>query len=119
MQSAWGDGPAYAACFAEDGDLLNRFGELFRGRAAIEAQMLRFFSGPAGRARQSMRLMDSRFVCADVVIMHVQSHVDFPPDGPAPEADNRQTMVLTLENGDWKMAAFQNTTISAPPVRPH
>lgn len=118
MRDAWGNATAYAACFTEDGDLLNRFGEVFHGRPAIEAQMRRFFATPAGRSAQSMEVIHSRFVTPDVVLMHVESRVVFPPDGPVPEAHNRQTMILRSEGDTWKVTAFQNTSVTPVPGPP-
>ena len=50
---------------------------------------------------------------ADVAVVHVSAHLKSAQGAGAQEADAVITLVMTKENGAWKIAAFQNTSVAA------
>ena len=58
------------------------------------------------------RVEDVRFLGPDVALMHaVGSTVMRGKSEPSPERDSVQTLVATKEDGEWRLAAFQNTRV--------
>jgi hypothetical protein len=53
-----------------------------------------------------------RFLSPDVAVMHaVGSTVMRGKDEPSPERDSIQTLVAVRQDGQWRLAAFQNTRV--------
>ena len=56
------------------------------------------------------RVKDVRFLSPDVALMHaVGSTVMRGKSEPSPERDSIQTLVAVRRDGQWRLAAFQNT----------
>jgi uncharacterized protein (TIGR02246 family) len=111
LQSAWnaGDGPGFAAAFAEDADFVNIRGEHHKGRAAIsaghEAILRTVYAGSSYRSV----LEAARLVATGVALVHVQAILDVPEGPLAGRHQARYSMVLTRTSGSWEIAAFHNT----------
>lgn len=105
-----GSGDAFAAPFAEDADFVGFDGTYFKGRQEIASfhKMLfeRILVGTRliGKVR-SVRLLtpEVALMCAvGGTVMQGQSDLD-------PDRNSVQTLVAIKREGDWKLAAFQNS----------
>jgi uncharacterized protein (TIGR02246 family) len=114
MMDAWNKGSdeAYAAPFAEDGDLIGFDGTHFKGRQEIAPFHQRLFETHLKGTRLVGQVTSVRFLSLDVALMHaVGGTVMRGKSGPSPERDSIQTLVATKRGGEWLLAAFQNTRI--------
>jgi uncharacterized protein (TIGR02246 family) len=114
MMDAWNKGSdeAYAAPFAEDGDLIGFDGTHFKGRREIAPFHQRLFETHLKGTRLVGQVTSVRFLSLDVALMHaVGGTVMRGKSGPSPERDSIQTLVATKRGGEWLLAAFQNTRI--------
>ena len=107
-----GSGAAFAAPFAEDGDLVAFDGTHFEGREEISSFHQELFDRWMKGTRLVGEVTDVRFVGPDVAVVHaVGSTVMRGKTEPSPERDSIQTLVATREGDGWRLAAFQNTRI--------
>ena len=107
-----GSGAAFAAVFAEDGDLVAFDGTHFRGRREIAPFQQQLFDKWLKGSRLVGRVTDVRFLSPDVAVLHaVGGTVLRGKTEPAPERDSIQTLVATRQQGAWRLAAFQNTRL--------
>jgi uncharacterized protein (TIGR02246 family) len=114
LMDAWntGSGEAYAAPFAEDGDLIGFDGTHFKGRQAIAPFHQRLFETHLKGTRLVGQVLSVRFLSPDVALMHaVGGTVRRGQAAPAPERDSIQTLVATKGGDAWHLAAFQNTRV--------
>jgi uncharacterized protein (TIGR02246 family) len=114
MMDAWneGNGEAYAAQFAEDGDLIGFDGTHFRGRQEIAPFHQRLFDTHLKGTRLVARVTSGRFLSPDVALMHaVGGTVMRGKSAPSPQRDSTQTLVATKCGGEWRLAAFHNTRV--------
>jgi uncharacterized protein (TIGR02246 family) len=114
LMEGWnrGSGDAFAAAFTEDGDLVAFDGTHFRGRGEIAPFHQQLFEKWLKGTRLVGRVEDVRFLGPDVALMHaVGSTVMRGKSEPSPERDSVQTLVATKEDGEWRLAAFQNTRV--------
>ncbi|HEX8245169.1 MAG TPA: SgcJ/EcaC family oxidoreductase [Longimicrobium sp.] len=113
MQDAWNaaDGAAFTAPFAKDADFVNIMGMHVRGRDAIAAgheQILRTIY--AGSVNE-YRLRSVRLLRPDVALAHVDARLRVPGGPIAGERAALYSMVLTREDGAWRIASFHNTLV--------
>ncbi len=114
LMDGWnrGSGEAFASAFTEDGDLVAFDGTHFRGRKEIAPFHQQLFDKWLKGTRLVGRVEDVRFLSPDVALMHaVGSTVMRGKSEPSPERDSIQTLVATREDGQWRLAAFQNTRV--------
>ena len=114
LMDGWnrGSGEAFAAVFAEDGDLVAFDGTHFEGREEIAPFHQELFDKWMKDTRLVGRVKDVRFLSSDVALMHaVGSTIMRGKTAPSPERDSIQTLVATRQNGEWRLAAFQNTRL--------
>jgi uncharacterized protein (TIGR02246 family) len=114
LMDAWnrGSGDDFAAVFAEDGDLVAFDGTHFKGRKEIAPFHQQLFDKWLKGTRLVGHVKDLRFLSPDVALMHaVGGTVMRGKSRPAPERDSIQTLVATRQNGEWRLAAFQNTRV--------
>jgi uncharacterized protein (TIGR02246 family) len=58
------------------------------------------------------QVKDVRFLSPDIALMHaVGGTVMRGKSEPSPERDSIQTLVAIRQDGEWRLAAFQNTRI--------
>ena len=113
QQDAWNrhDAVAYAALFADDGDVVNVVGWWWKGRRDIERQLTAAYAVVFRDSRLTSVDVDVRFLARDVAIAHVRWTMEgarTPPPIPEPR-EGIQTQVLRKRGGRWLIAAFQNT----------
>jgi uncharacterized protein (TIGR02246 family) len=114
LMDGWnrGSGEAFAAVFTEDGDLVAFDGTHFEGREEIAPFHQELFDKWLKGTRLVGRVKDVRFLSPDVALMHaVGSTVMRGKTVPSPERDSIQTLVAVRRDGQWRLAAFQNTRL--------
>jgi uncharacterized protein (TIGR02246 family) len=113
MIDGWnkGSGDAFAAPFAEDGDLVGFDGMHLRGRQEIASFHQQLFDILVKGSRLVGKIRNVRFLTPDVVIMHaVGGTIMNGQTDIEPERNSVHTLVAMKGNdGKWRLAAFQNT----------
>jgi uncharacterized protein (TIGR02246 family) len=114
---AWNkhDAKAYASLFTEDGDCVNIVGWWWKGRAEIEKKLTDAYVYVFKESALTVTNVDIRFLNSDTAVAHVRwtlSGARTPAGIPVPQ-QGLQTHVLQKQNGQWLIAAFQNT-LSVP-----
>jgi|SRR6516162_2977156 len=113
QQQAWNqhDAKAYAALFAENGDVVNVVGWWWRSRKEIENKLSDAFAFAFRESTLTITEADVRFLTSEIAVAHTRwtmSGARTPPTIPEPRA-GIQTLVLQKLGGNWMIAAFQNT----------
>jgi uncharacterized protein (TIGR02246 family) len=114
LMDGWnqGSGDAFAAAFTEDGDLIGFDGTHFKGRQEIAPFHQQLFDKWLKGSRLVGEVKDVRFLSPDVALMHaVGGTVMRGKTDPVPERDSIQTLVAIRQDGEWRLAAFQNTRL--------
>jgi uncharacterized protein (TIGR02246 family) len=114
LMDGWnqGSGDAFAAVFTEDGDLVAFDGTHFKGRQEIAPFHQQLFDKWLKGSRLVGQVKDVRFLSPDIALMHaVGGTVLRGKSEPVPERDSIQTLVATRQDGEWRLAAFQNTRL--------
>jgi uncharacterized protein (TIGR02246 family) len=114
LMDGWnqGSGDAFAAAFTEDGDLIGFDGTHFKGRQEIAPFHQQLFDKWLKGSRLVGEVKDVRFLSPDVALMHaVGGTVLRGKSEPVPERDSIQTLVAIRQDGEWRLAAFQNTRL--------
>jgi len=119
QQEAWNrhDAVAYAALFADDGDVVNVAGWWWKGRREIERQLRAAFAVVFRDSRLAIADVEVRFLAPNVAIAHVRwtmAGARTPPSIPEPR-QGIQIQVLHKRGAAWRIVAFQNTN-SLPEV---
>lgn len=120
QQQAWNqhDAHAYAALFAEDGDVVNVVAWWWMGRAEIETNLTRMFANIFRESTLTFTQVDVRFLTPDLAIAHARwtmAGAHMPPGLPEPR-EGLQTLTMQKRNGKWLIAAFHNTNYVPPPA---
>jgi uncharacterized protein (TIGR02246 family) len=114
LMDGWnqGSGAAFAAAFTEDGDLVGFDGTHLKGRQEIAPFHQQLFDKWLKGSRLVGQVKDVRFLSPDVALMHaLGGTVMRGKTDPVPERDSIQTLVATRQEGEWRLAAFQNTRL--------
>jgi len=114
LMDGWnrGSGAAFAAAFMEDGDLVAFDGTHFEGREEIAPFHQDLFDKWMKGTRLVGKVKDVRFLSPDIALMHaVGGTVMHGKSEPSPERDSIQTLVAIRQDGEWRLAAFQNTRV--------
>ena len=114
LMDGWnrGSGEDFAADFTEDGDLVAFDGTHFKGREEIAPFHQELFDKWMKGTRLVGRVKDVRFLSPDVALMHaVGSTILRGKTALSPERDSIQTLVAVRHDGQWRLAAFQNTRL--------
>ena len=114
---AWNkhDAKAYASLFTENGDCVNIVGWWWKGRAEIEKKLTDAYVYVFKDSTLTVTNVDIRFLTPDVAVAHVRwtlAGARTPAGLPVPQ-QGLQTHVVQKQNGEWLIAAFQNT-LSVP-----
>jgi uncharacterized protein (TIGR02246 family) len=116
LESAWnaGDSAAFAAPFAEDADFVNVVGKHARGREAIAAGHEHIFRDVYTGSTVRYRVETARLLRPDVALVHLNASLTVPA-GPIAGAGNATiSLVLTRDDGEWRIASFHNTYVRDP-----
>src|SRR3712207_8655543 len=107
-----GSGDAFAAVFTEGGDLVAFDGTHFKGRQEIAPFHQQLFDKWMKGTRLVGQVEHVRFLSPDVALLHaVGGTVMRGKTEPSPERDSIQTLVAIRQDGQWRLAAFQNTRV--------
>lgn len=111
LEAGWNakSGAAFAKPFADDADYVVINGMQIKGREEIAKGHQRIFDTFYKDSTLSLSVKQVRMLRADVAVVHVSGHLK-STEG---ESDAVITLVMTKENGAWKIAAFQNTSVAA------
>ncbi len=120
-QDAWnrGDAQAFAAHFAPDGSFTNIVGVQTYGVAPFLKQHQYIFSTIYKGSHNELKLGRTQFIRPDVAVADVDSvlshFVSVPPGTPV-GADGavhtRLQLVLSKDNGQWRINAFHNVVLN-------
>jgi uncharacterized protein (TIGR02246 family) len=114
LMDGWnrGSGEAFAAVFAEDGDLVAFDGTHSKGPKEIAPFHQQLFDKWMKGTRLVGQVKAVRFLSRDVALMHAVGSTVMPGKTvPSPERDSIQTLLATRHGGEWRLAAFQNTRV--------
>jgi uncharacterized protein (TIGR02246 family) len=103
------DASAFAAAFADDGEVIGFDGSRVVGRAEIEAEMARIFADHAtGRYVGIVRRF--RQLGTDVALLHaVSGVVPAGADAIKPDLNAIQSLVAQRQADGWRVILYQNT----------
>ena len=109
------DAKAMAALHTEDVNFINIFGEWWKTRLQVEANLERIHSEGGGMAHSTMKMRTEqvKFPAANVAIVHGIVELFNAP--PPTLGENHFIRVMVKEHGRWLISSFQNTRISPPP----
>jgi uncharacterized protein (TIGR02246 family) len=107
-----GSGAAFAAAWADDGQLIGFDGTQLKGRAEIAAFHEPLFTTYLKGTRLVGSVRDVEFPAPDVAVFHADGRTIMAgASEPTPERDSIQTMVAVRRAGAWELLAFQNTRV--------
>jgi uncharacterized protein (TIGR02246 family) len=112
------DAKAYAALFADDCDVVNVLGWLWKGRAELEQKLTAAFAYVFRDSQLTITEVQVRFLSPAIALAHARwtmTGAKTPPGVPEPRM-GIQTLVFTKTAGQWLIAGFQNT--NGIPERP-
>jgi uncharacterized protein (TIGR02246 family) len=113
MIDGWnkGSGDAFAAPFAEDGDLVGFDGMHLKGRQEIASFHQQLFDTFVKGSHLIGKIRSVRFLTPDVAIMHVVGGTIMAGQTDIePERNSIHSLVVMKGSDDkWRLAAFQNT----------
>lgn len=114
LMDGWnaGSGERFAAPFTADGHLVAFDGVHFQGRGQIARFHQQLFDKWMAGSRLVGGVEQVHFLSPDVALVHaVGNTVARGKSAPARERASIQTLVAVREDGEWRLAAFQNTRI--------
>lgn len=111
-------GAEFAKPFAEDADYVVINGMYFKSRAVIGEVHQRIFDTFYKNTTLALTVRQIRFLRADVAVVHIRGALKDAQNDLTRTIDANMTLVMTKNNGKWKIAAFQNTQIQAPTEKP-
>src|SRR4029079_19158518 len=99
------DAKAIADEFLPDGEYIDEFKNVFRGRDAIEKEMDAFFKDSPGN-KISINVEGIRFVGSNMAIEEGYTTLDPPDDSPA--VDSRYVAIHLKQDGKWGIAVARD-----------
>jgi uncharacterized protein (TIGR02246 family) len=118
FQAAWNahDMTAFAALFHADASFVNRFAHHVRGVAAIVDMHRPIHETIYRDSALDNELIEVAPISADAAIVHFWSRLSCGPAHPAGphRIDTLIQAVLTRRDGDWRIQALENVTLTDP-----
>lgn len=115
--AAWAknDADAFAAVFTKFGTMILPDDVFLTGRDKIAAYMKAAFEGQYKGTRVAGSPLSIRVLTPDVVLVLTRGGVLQPGETEVtPESAIRASWLLTKQDGEWLLAAYQNTPIGVP-----
>jgi len=106
-----GDAKAIASLWTENGTLADEQGQMFKGRAAIEAEYAAFFKDHPG-VRMDVAIQSIEFPAPTMAVEDGIARV-VAKEGDPPVA-SRYTAIHLLQDGKWLMATVRESSIDLP-----
>lgn len=115
LEQAWnaGDGTAYGEPFTVDADFVTIRGDHMSGRPTIVAGHQQIFDTIYRGSTNRTRVLGARQLDDNVILAQVKATLNAPSGPLAGEHDALASVVLIDVEGDWRIAAFHNTLITA------
>ena len=115
------DGAAYGAAYWPDAELVDPTGQIWDGRAEIAQMHVELWRGSARDTHVEARVRRVRPLSPSLMVVDLDVSVagfSPAPPGAAPDGTIRTRLKHVAEdrNGDWKIAASQNTFVAAIPA---
>jgi uncharacterized protein (TIGR02246 family) len=105
----WRAAGEFAALFTEDGHIVGFDGSPVDGREAIEAHLSGVFGGHATAAYVG-KIREVRLLTPDSGILRAVAGMVPPGKSEImPEVNAIQSLVAVLQDGQWRIALYQNT----------
>jgi uncharacterized protein (TIGR02246 family) len=120
LEAAWNaaDSTSFAALFADDADFIHILGGYYAGRAAIEAGHRMIFGTIYKGSTVRYSVEKIRFLRPDVAIILLRQFLQFQQGSAAGDVEARPTIVAEKVDGNWRIAALQNTRITEAGAAP-
>lgn len=114
------DFKALAALWAEDGDLINPFGRVAKGRAEVEKLFQDEQTTVMKGSTFTVHSESIREIAPDVAIADWESEITGmqSPQGAIPPLKNHVTIVFVKKGGQWWVAAARPEAYLPPPGKP-
>ena len=112
--AAWNqhDMSLWSPLFTDDADFVVISAKHLKGRDEIISYHDALHKGPFKEHKMKAAWVDMRFLRDDVAV----GHVKFEPGNGKTKRTALATAVLVKRNGNWLIAAFQNTLLYGPPL---
>jgi uncharacterized protein (TIGR02246 family) len=116
LETGWNtkSGASFAKPFTADADFVVINGMHITGHAEIEKNHQQIFDTIFKNTTVTLTVKQIRFLRPDVALVHASGHRDSPQTDLV--IDGTIVMVMTKNDGGWKIASFQNTKVSRPPA---
>ena len=113
LEKAWNaaDGAGFAQYFAEDADFVNIRADYFHTREVIAQGHQGIFDTIYKGSVVRYQMARVRELSPKVLLAHVHATLKVPTGPLAGELNSLFSMVL-VQNGDWRIASFQNTLVA-------
>jgi uncharacterized protein (TIGR02246 family) len=120
LEDAWnsGDAEAFASPFAEDADFVTIRGEHFSGRTAIRAGHDAIFRTVYAGSANDMVVEAARLLRPELALVRVYSRLEVPQGPLTGTHGARFTLVVSRDQGGWRIASLHNTLEAAPASAP-
>lgn len=111
-----GDAKAIAAEFLPDGEYIDEFKNIFKGREAIEKEFAAFFETSPGNTVE-IHVEGVRFIGSSMAIEEGYTSLTPPDDSPA--VDSRYVAVHVKQDGKWHVAVVRDLEADVPTPHEH
>ncbi len=116
LDTAWGKNAElsiYSSCFTEDADYVTFQGLRLKGRNEITEVHEKLFKGILRDSKMVVVEQEQKFLTPDVAIVHRIGAVLMRWQKKTPKSRlSINTNVVVKQNGEWKVAAFQNGRVT-------
>ena len=111
LEDSWNryDSNAFASVFAEDADFIHILGAHYVGREAIDKGHRVIWDTIYKGSKNKMEVHKIRSLGENVAVVFTQATLEFFQGGEKVTIKSRPTLIATRNNGNWEIAAFQNT----------